>query len=114
VEPTAVVTSHIELRDTPAGVRKAYIAGSRITVGNVYVAHVLMGQSPVEMAESWPSVSLAQIHSALAYYYEHADEVREQVEAGRAYAEEMERRAGPGILAGKLAQLREAGNSIPS
>lgn len=37
------------------------------------------GYSPDEIAEFYPDLSLADIHAALAYYYEHVDEFRDSM-----------------------------------
>ena len=49
-----------------------------------------------------PYLSLGQIHSALAYYYDHKDEVDHDIERRRQYAEQMREAAGPSPLAARL------------
>ena len=89
---------------------KACIAGTRISVQDIYVWHELMGKMPDQIVAEYPFLSLAQIHSALAYYYDHADEIREQVRRGREEAERI-KSANPPKLAAK-SRLRE-GRSRP-
>jgi uncharacterized protein (DUF433 family) len=62
---TIVNTSHIALNDQG----KAVIAGSRTKV-TLVVRDVLGGMSPVQVQAAYPDLSLAQIHAALAYYYD--------------------------------------------
>jgi uncharacterized protein (DUF433 family) len=52
------------------------IAGTRIGVLDVYELVGQGGHSPVDVADQL-EVSLGEIHSALAYYYEHPEEMRE-------------------------------------
>jgi hypothetical protein len=56
---------------------------------------------------------LAQVHSALAYYYDHAEQIREQVKRGRAEAERI-RAANPPKLPAKLADMDANGNPVSS
>lgn len=48
-----------------------------IRVVNVACAYEHNEYSPDEIAEFYPALSLADIHSALAYYYDHIDEFRD-------------------------------------
>ncbi|WP_313692215.1 DUF433 domain-containing protein [Halorarum halobium] len=50
------------------------IDGTGIRVINVASAYVHSGYSPDEIVDFYPSLSLADVHSALAYYYDHVDE----------------------------------------
>jgi uncharacterized protein (DUF433 family) len=58
------------------GVRggKACIDDTRIAVVDI-VALLRAGKVPHEMLEAYPSLSLAQIHAALSYYYENPEEI---------------------------------------
>jgi hypothetical protein len=47
-------------------------------------------------------LSRAQICSALAYYWDHKDEVDRDIERRRQFVEEMQKKAGPSPLAAKL------------
>jgi len=50
------------------------IAGSRVSLDSV--VHVyLEGQSPESIAEEFPTLSLEQIHGALAFYLRHRAEI---------------------------------------
>ncbi len=52
------------------------IAGTGIRVWNVASAYEHSGYSPDEIVELYPALSLSDVHSALAYYYDHIDEFR--------------------------------------
>lgn len=49
----------------------AWISGSKVKVIEIAVDKLAHQSSPEEMARQYPHLSLAQIHAALAYYYEH-------------------------------------------
>ena len=53
---------------------KPHIAGHRITVGQVAVWHELMGRSADEIATAY-SLSLGDVYAALAYYFDHQQEI---------------------------------------
>src|SRR3989304_5539034 len=99
-----VVTQHIEMRPSAIHGQKACVAGTRISVEDVYVWHELMGKTPDQIVSEYPALSLAQVHAALAYYYEHAEEIREQVRRGREEADRI-RAATPSRLSAKVADL---------
>jgi uncharacterized protein (DUF433 family) len=47
------------------------IAGTRFKVRMLAAEHVQYGWSPMELKWQHPHLSLAQIHAAMAYYYDH-------------------------------------------
>lgn len=66
---------HIEIDDKGT----ARIAGNRSRVVNI-VIDALNGMTPAQIHEQYPHLSLAQIHSALAYYYDHKPQMDEQIQ----------------------------------
>ena len=108
-----VISQHIEMRPSVIHGMKPCIAGTRIAVADVYIWHELMGKSPDEIVSEYPFLSLAQVHSALAYFYDHADEIREQVKRGRAEAERI-KAENPSKLSIKLVVRDADGDSVSS
>jgi uncharacterized protein (DUF433 family) len=53
----------------------AWISGARVKVIEIALDKLAHGSSPEEMHFQYPSLSLAQIHAALSYYYEHQTEL---------------------------------------
>jgi uncharacterized protein (DUF433 family) len=53
---------------------KATIGNSRVRVNNVVWLHK-QGHTPAQILEIYPDLSLAQLHAALAYYYDHVEEI---------------------------------------
>ena len=49
-----------------------------------------------------PALSLSQIHSALAYYWDHQGEIDRDIERRSRFVEQARREAGPSPLAEKL------------
>lgn len=73
-------TLHIEQRPTPYG-PQAYIRGTRVAVRHV-AAFLLAGFSVEEIiAEGLPELPPAAVHEAIAYYYDHRQEIETELEA---------------------------------
>lgn len=98
-----ILIQHIEI--TP-GVRggKPRLAGSRITVTDIVIMHLKLGQSVDEIATEY-NLPLAGIHAALAYYYDHQVEIDRQVAEDEAFAAAFQQQ-NPSKLQAKLRQLR--------
>jgi len=97
---TDVVRQHIEIV-AGAGGPKARIAGHRVRVADVAIRHERLGLVPDEIVDAVPTLTLADVHAALAYYWDHRDEIERQIAAGRAAADELRHLIGPGPLAEK-------------
>jgi uncharacterized protein (DUF433 family) len=91
---TAPATAYPHITKTP-GVcgGKACIAGTRIRVMDIVILHE-QGILPEQMFEHYSSRPLtpAEIHSALAYYYDHKDEIDASLEEDRRNEAEHEAR----------------------
>ncbi len=59
---------------------KACIAGHRIRVMDIVIRYEHMGMSADEIVADLPTISLSDVHSAMAYYYDHIEEIREEME----------------------------------
>jgi uncharacterized protein (DUF433 family) len=55
------------------------IAGTRIEVSTLAIAHIVHGWSALEIQREFPTLTLGQIHSALAYYFDQRDELNRSV-----------------------------------
>lgn len=56
---------------------------------DVAIWHERMGLSPDEIVSSHPSITLSDVHAALAYYYEHRERVDADIAAGEQFVQEM-------------------------
>jgi uncharacterized protein (DUF433 family) len=86
----SVTTSHVELRPNRDGEQRAYIAGTRVRVQDIVSDHERHGLSVEEIARNYPHLTLAQVHAALAYYFDHRDEVLLQMKADEDFARRVE------------------------
>jgi uncharacterized protein (DUF433 family) len=64
---------------------KPRIAGTRMTVADLVVMHVCLGQPLPEIAEQ-SDLSLASVYAAMAYYYDHREEIDHSLEQDTAMA----------------------------
>lgn len=89
---------------------KPRIDGHRIKVEQIAVCHERMGLSADEIVSQHPTITLGQVHAALAYYYEHKDEVDADIEEGKRVVEELKAK-GPRSKLQKLLEARKANGS---
>ncbi len=68
---------------------RAMIAGTRIKVELIVIATNHHKLSPEEICKYWPPLTLGQVHSALAYYYDNKEEVERLIKEGIEFAEAM-------------------------
>ena len=87
---TKTLDQHIEVTPGVAG-GKPRIAGHRITVQNIAVWHERLGKSADEIAVEY-DLTLADVHAALAYYFDHQAEIDRSIEEGNAFAEALRQR----------------------
>ena len=59
----------------------AWIDETRVKVIEVVMDQMAHGWSPQEIHRQHPTLSLAQIHAALSYYYDHRDEIDAMIRA---------------------------------
>jgi uncharacterized protein (DUF433 family) len=93
------LNDHIQITPGVAGGRPR-IAGHRITVQNIMIWHEHMGLSADEIASRY-KLTLSDVYAALAYYYDHQEEVNEAMRADEALVEEL-RRQFPSRLQEKI------------
>jgi uncharacterized protein (DUF433 family) len=98
--------SHIEITPGVAG-GKPRIAGRRITVQNVAIWHERLGLSADEIASEY-DLTLGDVHAALAYYFDHREEIDRSIKEGEDFAEALRKRT-PSKLAEKLKERRGNG-----
>jgi uncharacterized protein (DUF433 family) len=81
---------HIDVDE--AGV--ARIAGKRTKVIQIVMDKMAQGWGPEEIHAQYPHLTLAEIHAAFAYYYDHQAEFDAQISQDLREAEELEKQAG--------------------
>jgi uncharacterized protein (DUF433 family) len=84
---------------------KPHIAGRRIGVHDIVIAHLQLGEPVAEIAENY-SLNLSEIYAALAYYYDHQSEIDAIIQK----LDELTDKLGPGedVLAAKRARNKSA------
>ena len=63
------IVEHIEATPGTCG-GKPRIAGHRIRVQDIVLAHQRQGMSPDEIVSAYPTITLADVYAALAYYHD--------------------------------------------
>lgn len=70
--------AYIQVVDKMTG-SQAVIKGTRISV-SIIVGYLRVGETPESLAEKiLPHLTLAQIYDALSYYYDHRDEIEQEL-----------------------------------
>src|SRR5262249_61416502 len=80
------------------------IDGHRITVEDVAIWHERMGLDPDEIVSAHPSITLSDVHAALAYYYENRQQIDAAIQEGERFVEELKAKSPPSLLRQKLQQ----------
>src|SRR5437763_483246 len=83
---SAVQTQHIVKTPGICGGR-ACIAGHRIRVADIVAWHERRGYSPDEVVGLFPGLTLGDVHAAIAYYFDHRDEVEADLRLDETWAE---------------------------
>jgi uncharacterized protein (DUF433 family) len=78
------------------------LAGTTMKVVELVMAQRAHGWSPEEIHFQHPYLSLSQIHSALAYYWDHRSDLDHDIERRSRFAEQARRESGPSPLKKKL------------
>jgi uncharacterized protein (DUF433 family) len=89
---------HIGLDDT--GIPR--IAGTRMKVVELALAQQAYGWSPEELHFQFPFLTLGQVHSALAYYWDHREALESDVERRQAEVEALRKVQGRSALVERL------------
>lgn len=84
------IIQHIVVSPDVAG-GKPCIAGHRVTVQNVVIWHERLGLSADEIASHY-GLSLADVYAALAYYYDHRQEIDDAILADESYVAQLRNR----------------------
>jgi uncharacterized protein (DUF433 family) len=83
---------------------KPRIAGRRISVEHIAIWHDRLGKGVDEICAEY-DLSLAEVHAALAYYYDHRVEIDRHISETDAFVKAL-RASLPSILAQRLAERR--------
>lgn len=87
--PPINTTYHYIVRDAKICDGKPIIKGTRIRVAQIAIEYERLGQTPDQIAEGHPHLTLSQIHEALAYYYDHQASVDADIIAGERFVRQL-------------------------
>ena len=87
---------------------RPHIAGTKMRVSQIAIERGVHDYSPEDILESHPHLTLAQIHAALAYYYENKAEIAAEIETSVRFAESSRALAGPQTTRAELEARRDA------
>jgi uncharacterized protein (DUF433 family) len=81
---TSTGYAHIETADdgTPR------LAGTRISVARIALDHIRGGEPPEAIASHYQGLTLGEVYSALAYYFDHRTEMEQRIAEDRGQLEE--------------------------
>ena len=96
--------AHVEIDDD--GV--AWIDGTKVKVIEVVIDKIAHGSSPEEIHFQYPHLSLAQIHAALAYYYDNQAALEAEIERRWEEGDALAKEISDSSLRQKLLKLKKA------
>ncbi len=106
------IQEHIRIVEG-AGGPKACIVGSRIRVIDIVNWHEYQRKSPHEIIFEFPQLTLADVYSALAYYWDHREELERKEAEDEAFLQEY-LREHPSQLPERLRELQLAEHAVPA
>ena len=87
--PTTITYPHIE---RPAGEPARLTRLPPVRVSQIVLPHLMHGWSADELGRQYPHLTMAEIHAALGYYFDHTEEIAGEIESELAHDERL--RAG--------------------
>jgi uncharacterized protein (DUF433 family) len=88
--PTTVTYPHIE---KPPGEAARMARLPRIRVSQIVLPHLMHRWSAEELGRQYPHLTMAEIHAALGYYFDHTDEIGREIEVELAQDERLRAQA---------------------
>jgi uncharacterized protein (DUF433 family) len=110
MSPSISHKQHIERRDDECG-GQPYVVGTDVRVVDVYNWHELQRCTPEQIVSEHPQLTLADIHSALAYYFDHRDEIQRDLKAADESAVSEPVEQGPDFLERLRARIAADGSA---
>ena len=85
----------------------AWVAGANTKVKEIVLDKLAYGWSPEEMHLQHPHLSMAQIHAALAYYYENQDKLDDEIRRDLEEVDQLRSQSESSTLRSKLQSIRK-------
>lgn len=102
--PTAVKYPHIDFNDNGTAV----IKGTRIKIPLLMASHVAYKLDAEQLQAQYPDLTLGQIHSALAYYYDHKRQIDREIARSLRRADGFFAKAAKSPLRARLQKAKRA------
>ncbi|MGL4513896.1 MAG: DUF433 domain-containing protein [Lacipirellulaceae bacterium] len=96
MEPT-LLAPHVDSHPDKCG-GKPCVAGTRVRVWDVATHVEHFGETPDQVLHAYPHLSLADVYGAMAYYWDHREEIEQQMKEADAFVEKMMRESGPSLF----------------
>lgn len=91
---------------------KPRIVGHRIRVQDIALWHERLGYSVAEIVAHYPQLTLAEVHAALAYYYDHREDIQQDIRNAEALAATLKAQI-PSKLRAKLSSRDIPTDTLP-
>ena len=85
----------------------AWVGGANTKVKEIVLDKLAYGWSPEEMHFQHPHLSMAQIHAALAYYYENQETIDEEIRRDLEEIDQLRSQTESSDLRAKLQSIRK-------
>ncbi|HKZ49400.1 MAG TPA: DUF433 domain-containing protein [Candidatus Nanoarchaeia archaeon] len=92
VDGKQVVTQEFIVKDPSIAGGAPTIKGTRIRVSDIVIEFEYWGKTPDDIIRAHPHLSLAQVHAALAYYYEHVAEIKAEISSNETIVSELKQK----------------------
>ena len=67
------------------------IAGTRIKVQHIVLEYERLGWTPDQICNAHPGLTLADVHAAITYYYDHRDEIDNAIQRDEKFVNRLRR-----------------------
>ena len=98
---STVTYPHIEIASDCV----ASISGTTTKVVEIVQDHLAHHWHAEDICRQYPSLTLAQVHAALTYYYDHQQEMEREIEHRRKRVADIKAKRADGKIQDKLRQL---------
>jgi uncharacterized protein (DUF433 family) len=85
---------------------EAWIDETPYKVVHLAAEHLAHGWSAETLHENHPDLTLAQIYAALAWFYDHAEEIESQIQTQQQKADELLKKIGSHAIQQRLSRLK--------
>ncbi len=65
------------------------IAGTRLKIQHIVLEYERLGWSPDQTCDAHPGITLAQVHAAISYYYDHKEVLDKSIREDKEFAERL-------------------------